>query len=671
MRTSKAFVSLLLVFMFVSGLTVLVTQPTTLAQQTNATVESWPQYRYDQRNTGAINSYGPSLKEPLWVSTLGGSPPTTGGHAGRSAPAVADGMVFVTPRRVIPKAFSVDGDLVWDGAPAGLSLTTPNVDPGLGLAVIADSPAGYVYCANISNGELVWTTFLENDSYTLAAQTIDPVEKKVVVNMFFMLARESEYTVALDLETGAILWKAGPWYDPSVSPSGGSTSTPAIYEGRVYFGAQDGKVYCLSLEDGSEFWSYQTEGSIGGAVTVGTNGLVYAGCHDGYFRVFNSADGTLAWQFATGIYEGDSVYGCALDETRGLAIVPQANGTISALDWNTGNEVWRSKLPDWTGGNYHSGGEPGDTTGATAGQFCPGTSLPTISVLDGKVYIQGVNNTYQGWGHAGIFCFDIDTGTLRDWYIYPGGALEAPRDFGKGMVAPSASIANGRLYVGTYNRNDLYCFGLSTPAATFTWEPASPIINEAVTFNASTSFHPNGTIEAYTWGFGDGATGSGMTITHNYTTQGDYLVVLNVTDSQGLWDTETKSITVETTVTASFTYTPAEPTVDESVTFDASASITEEGTIDSYVWDFGDGSTATGVVANHAYTTAGNYTVWLNVTDSEGLWDTESKSLTVTAPTAESEFPWLWVGVGVVVVIVAAVAIVVLRKRFKSEQTKT
>ncbi len=52
-----------------------------------------------------------------------------------------------------------------------------------------------------------------------------------------------------------------------------------------------------------------------------------------------------------------------------------------------------------------------------------------------------------------------------------------------------------------------------------------------------------------------------------------------------------------------------------SVDFDASASTDLDGDTLSYFWDFGDGTTATGVTANHVYTNSAEYTVTLTVND--------------------------------------------------------
>ena len=83
---------------------------------------------------------------------------------------------------------------------------------------------------------------------------------------------------------------------------------------------------------------------------------------------------------------------------------------------------------------------------------------------------------------------------------------------------------------------------------------------------------------------------------------------------------------------ASFTYSPEHPTVDQTVIFDASASYDPDGTIVSYEWNFGDGTTASGVVVTHAYSAAGSYTVTLTVTDGGGATNSTSVLITVLPP---------------------------------------
>lgn len=83
---------------------------------------------------------------------------------------------------------------------------------------------------------------------------------------------------------------------------------------------------------------------------------------------------------------------------------------------------------------------------------------------------------------------------------------------------------------------------------------------------------------------------------------------------------------------ANFTWTPPILKVGEPVTFDASASTPNGGTIVTYEWDFGDGGYSTGKIVTHTYDHAGTYTVTLNVTDSQGLWDIKQKQIQVVQP---------------------------------------
>jgi hypothetical protein len=71
--------------------------------------------------------------------------------------------------------------------------------------------------------------------------------------------------------------------------------------------------------------------------------------------------------------------------------------------------------------------------------------------------------------------------------------------------------------------------------------------------------------------------------------------------------------------------------VGSSASFSGAASYDPDGSIVSYLWAFGDGTTASGVSVSHSYTSAGVYTVTLTVTDNLGATSTASVSATVTA----------------------------------------
>jgi PKD repeat protein len=65
-------------------------------------------------------------------------------------------------------------------------------------------------------------------------------------------------------------------------------------------------------------------------------------------------------------------------------------------------------------------------------------------------------------------------------------------------------------------------------------------------------------------------------------------------------------------------------------TFDGSGSADTDGTVASYDWDFGDGSTADGVNPAHTFTTAGTFHVQLTVTDNQGAQGAVTHDVTVS-----------------------------------------
>src|SRR5713101_3652434 len=110
-------------------------------------------------------------------------------------------------------------------------------------------------------------------------------------------------------------------------------------------------------------------------------------------------------------------------------------------------------------------------------------------------------------------------------------------------------------------------YGTSTPpplATSFTVSPSTPIVNLPVTFTATTT----GGTSPYTisWKFGDGATGTGASITHVYSSVQSFTVSENATDSSSPSNTATSSKTITASapppLTTSFTFLPVSPVVN-------------------------------------------------------------------------------------------------------------
>jgi len=179
---------------------------------------------------------------------------------------------------------------------------------------------------------------------------------------------------------------------------------------------------------------------------------------------------------------------------------------------------------------------------------------------------------------------------------------------------------------------------VSTPApppapitASFSYVPTSNlVIGQNLTF-VSTS---NGPITSYRWDFGDGSPiAYGKIVTHGYSAEGTYTVTLSIIDAHGA--TTSTQETVDVSTAAPINFTPINFTispnpnlisvgeenqwiVNKTLTFNASAFNASSGFQPNYSWNFGDGTTATGVVAYHAFAQSGMYSVTLIVTDLEG-----------------------------------------------------
>jgi parallel beta-helix repeat protein len=92
------------------------------------------------------------------------------------------------------------------------------------------------------------------------------------------------------------------------------------------------------------------------------------------------------------------------------------------------------------------------------------------------------------------------------------------------------------------------------PVASFTCSPEKPVVNQIITFNASNSKDPDGTITNYEWDFGDGNRGEGEVVAHSYSSTEDYTVGLTVTDNDGAKDSVSEIITVPLILPVPYVY---------------------------------------------------------------------------------------------------------------------
>ena len=221
---------------------------------------------------------------------------------------------------------------------------------------------------------------------------------------------------------------------------------------------------------------------------------------------------------------------------------------------------------------------------------------------------------------------DIDGARLREVEVRTSRTVEP-------SSSPSVNFSGSTVNNVTFNLEAVNSNANRPPSASFTSSPANPNASEDVTFDASGSNDSDGEIVRYGWAFGDGTTiTTSLPVTdHTYGDDGSYDVTLTAIDGDGGRSTTTETIAVSNhPPTVAIDYNPFAPEADETVVFDGTGSSDPDGTVDSYEWDFGDGTTGTGETPSHTYGDDGVYTVTLTVTDDDGATTTTGpRSVTI------------------------------------------
>lgn len=196
--------------------------------------------------------------------------------------------------------------------------------------------------------------------------------------------------------------------------------------------------------------------------------------------------------------------------------------------------------------------------------------------------------------------------------------------------------------VGTKTTKMAYVVAAATaaPVSSFTSWPNSPSAGMPVHFeNVST-----GGPEIWKWDFGDGSSSDEVSPVHSYSKPGTYRVALRATTkgaTQSAIAYKTVTVVAGTLPVALFSISPMGSSVaGESVWFKDDSV----GSPVSWSWDFGDGAVSTLQHPSHAYARAGQYTVSLVVTDTNGATQKLSHGRTVVGNmrTPPSEWTQAW-----------------------------
>jgi subtilisin len=214
---------------------------------------------------------------------------------------------------------------------------------------------------------------------------------------------------------------------------------------------------------------------------------------------------------------------------------------------------------------------------------------------------------------------DQSTGTVTSWswtfgdggssslrnpsHRYTSAGTYTVRLTVSGPKGSDTETLDGYITVGT----------VQAPVAQFAGSPTSGDAPLTVSFTDQST----GTINNWSWNFGDGGTSTQASPSHQYTSAGTYTVSLTVSGPGGS-DTESKTgyviVTAPAPPNAAFVGSPTRGDAPLTVSFTDQST----GAVTSWSWTFGDGATSTQQHPSHTYSAPGTYDVSLTVTGPGG-----------------------------------------------------
>lgn len=163
------------------------------------------------------------------------------------------------------------------------------------------------------------------------------------------------------------------------------------------------------------------------------------------------------------------------------------------------------------------------------------------------------------------------------------------------------------------------------PGAVADFTATSECLNVPSVFTDQSSVS-SGTITGWNWNFGVSGTDTQQNPSHTYLSHGSFNATLTVTSDNGCTSTFTTPVVVHPLPVADFTNTSVCEGLPTVFTDNSSIS---SGSVASWNWNFGDATVVAAQSPSHAYLSAGNYTVQLNIVSNNGCLDSIVKPVTV------------------------------------------
>ena len=342
--------------------------------------------------------------------------------------------------------------------------------------------------------------------------------------------------------------------------------------------------------------------------------------------------------------EGDAQYGGTFVGAEGTTLWWSFLARESDLDqFSSGYRVATSTAPS-SGISKRKGerGEGADSATDAVSLITNGPGTPwTLSVYDstqttcsddgdseaGECYAEASSGVSAAAGETYLVVVKMefaDATSTASLYINPeidgeppaeaDATLETPSELGFKKVYFNPGVRSGEGAVDEVRFGQSFTAVTPTeggsdnqpPVASLTADPAQGQAPLEVSFDASGSEDPDGTIESYAWDFGDGTTGSGETVVHTYESTGTYTATLTVTDDAGATDEATQEISV------------SEGRPQATVAAAASAPAID-GTVDA-VWDDARGNAIENVISGTVTDESDLSGSWKALWDADNLY---------------------------------------------------
>jgi PKD repeat protein len=275
-----------------------------------------------------------------------------------------------------------------------------------------------------------------------------------------------------------------------------------------------------------------------------------------------------------------------------------------------------------------------DTTSATTeeGELTP-TCVSSIGNTVWYVFNPSQSGSVTGgprWADSTVMAVytgtglnDLEERVCMPYYDYQGVTFYV-------YAGTSYYIQLGSLY-GQGTSFSFYLDVTPPPSAGFSFNPSYPPVGYLITFCDSSWDPVDIGFSSYEWDLGDGTTASGVCVDHAYTAGGTYTVqhTVTTTDGRTASTSQTVNVGVAPPPSVSLYFFPYDPSVFDTVYFYDSSWDPAGIGINSYTWDLGDGTTATGSYVEHKYAADGDYTVQHTVTTTDGRTASASQRVSV------------------------------------------